>query len=149
MTLVRFDPFRGMATLQDRINRIFDDAFVRSRDAEDDINLCAWRPAVDIFDNEENIIINAELPGVEKKDVSVELKDNIITIKGERVIDKEVKEESYFRKERCFGTFQRAFTLPDAVSSDKVKAVFKDGVLRVEIPKPEEKKPKQISVNIE
>lgn len=149
MTLVRFDPFRGMATLQDRINRIFDDAFVRSRDTEDDINLCDWRPAVDIYDNADNIVIKAELPGVEKKDVSVEIKDNVITLKGERVIDNEVKEERYYRKERCFGTFQRAFTLPDAVSSDKVKASFKDGVLKVEIPKPEEKKPKQISVNIE
>ena len=149
MTLVRFDPFRGMATLQDRINRIFDDAFVRSRDTEDDVNLCDWRPAVDIYDNADNIVIKAELPGVEKKDVSVEIKDNVITLKGERVIDNEVKEERYYRKERCFGTFQRAFTLPDAVSSDKVKASFKDGVLKVEIPKPEEKKPKQISGNIE
>jgi HSP20 family protein len=149
MTLVRFDPFRGVATLQDRINRIFDDALVRSRDNEDDINLCAWRPAVDIYDNMDSIVINAELPGVEKKDVSVEIKDNIITLKGERVIDNEVKEENYYRKERSFGTFQRAFTLPDAFSSDKVKANFKDGVLKIEIPKPEEKKPKQITVNVE
>ena len=149
MTLVRFDPFRSMATLQDRINRIFDDALVHSRDNEDDINLCAWRPVVDIYDNADNIVINAELPGVEKKDVSVEIKDNIITLKGERIIDNEVKEENYYRKERSFGTFQRAFTLPDSFSSDKVKANFKDGVLKIEIPKPEEKKPKQISVNIE
>jgi HSP20 family protein len=149
MTLVRFDPFRGMATLQDRINRIFDDASFRSRDNEDEINLCAWKPAVDIYDNADNIVINAELPGVEKKDVTVEIKDNIITLKGERTINNEVKEENYYRKERCFGTFQRSFTLPDAFSSDKVKANFKDGVLKIEIPKPEEKKPKQISVNIE
>jgi len=78
-----------------------------------------------------------------------EIKDNIITLKGERVIDNEVKEENYYRKERSFGTFQRAFTLPDAVSSDKVRANFKDGVLKIEIPKPEEKKPKQITVNVE
>ncbi|RPH52258.1 MAG: Hsp20/alpha crystallin family protein [Desulfobacteraceae bacterium] len=149
MTLVRFDPFRGVATLQDRINRIFDDALVRSRDNEDDINLCAWKPAVDIYDNTDSIVIKAELPGVEKKDVSVEIKDNVITLKGERVIDNEVKEDNYYRKERSFGTFQRAFTLPDAVSSDKVRANFKDGVLKIEIPKPEEKKPKQITVNVE
>ncbi|MDQ1330847.1 MAG: hypothetical protein QG578_1112 [Thermodesulfobacteriota bacterium] len=149
MTLVRFDPFRGMATLQDRINRIFDDASYRSGDNEDEINLCAWKPAVDIYDNADNIVINAELPGVEKKDVTVEIKDNIITLKGERSINKEVKEENYYRKERCFGTFQRSFTMPDAVGSDKVKANFKDGVLKVEIPKPEAKKPKQITVNVE
>ncbi|HGY11659.1 MAG TPA: Hsp20/alpha crystallin family protein, partial [Desulfobacterales bacterium] len=84
-----------------------------------------------------------------KEDVSVEIKDNVLTLKGERVEDKEVKNESYFRKERCFGTFSRAFNLQHRVQPDKIKARFKDGVLKVEIPKPEEEKPKQITVNIE
>ncbi len=149
MTLVRWDPFRSVTSLQDRINQIFDNAAVRSKDFEDDMNLCSWRPAVDIHDNDDAIVITAELPGVDKKDVSVEIKENVITIKGEKTIDNEIKEERFYRKERCFGSFHRAFTLPAAIKPDKIKANFKDGILKVEIPKPEDEKPKQISVNIE
>ncbi|MBU4010950.1 MAG: Hsp20/alpha crystallin family protein, partial [Proteobacteria bacterium] len=114
-----------------------------------DINLYTWKPAVDIYNDNGSINITAELPGVDKKDVSVDIKDNTITIKGERVIDKETKEENYYRRERKSGSFHRAFTLPYAVSSDTIKAKFKDGILRVEIPKPEEEKPRQISVTHE
>ncbi len=118
-------------------------------DIEDDINMCAWKPTVDIYETDEAIILKAELPGIKKEDVSVEIKDNVLTLKGERIEDKEVKEESYFRKERCFGTFSRAFNLQHRVQPDKIKARFKDGILKVEIPKPAEEKPKQVTVNIE
>ncbi|MBA3037790.1 MAG: Hsp20/alpha crystallin family protein [Desulfobacterium sp.] len=147
-SILRWDPFVSMTNFQDQINRIFDDV-VRSRDVEDDINLYTWKPAVDIYNDNGSINITAELPGVDKKDVSVDIKDNTITIKGERVIDKETKEENYYRRERKSGSFHRAFTLPYAVSSDTIKAKFKDGILRVEIPKPEEEKPRQISVTHE
>jgi len=149
MTIVKWDPFRNVAALQDRINRIFDESFSRTADVDDDISMSAWKPSVDIYETDEAIILKAELPGIKKEDVSVEIKDNVLTLRGERVEDKEIKEGSYFRKERCFGTFSRAFNLQHRVQPDKIKARFKDGILEVEIPKPEEEKPKQITVNIE
>jgi HSP20 family protein len=149
MTIVKWDPFRNVAALQDRINRIFDESFSRTSDVDDDISMSAWKPSVDIYETDEAIILKAELPGIKKEDVSVEIKDNVLTLRGERVEDKEIKEGSYFRKERCFGTFSRAFNLQHRVQPDKIKAKFKDGILEIEIPKPEEEKPKQITVNVE
>jgi len=149
MTIVKWDPFRNVAALQDRINRIFDESFSRTADVDDDISMSAWKPSVDIYETDEAIILKAELPGINKEDVSVEIKDNVLTLRGERVEDKEIKEGSYFRKERCFGTFSRAFNLQHRVQPDKIKAKFKDGILEIEIPKPEEEKPKQITVNVE
>ena len=148
MTIVRWDPFRNMNTLQERINRIFDETASRTN-YDDEVSKCDWRPIVDIFDSENAIIINAELPGVTREDITLDVKENILTIKGERRIDEEVRNENYYRKERCFGSFERAFTLPSAVDPGKITANFKDGVLKVEIPKPEEKKPKQIKINVE
>ena len=149
MTIVKWDPFRNVAALQDRINRIFDESFSRTADLNDDISMGVWKPSVDIYETDEAIILVAELPGIKKEDVSVEIKDNLLTLKGKRIEDKAVSEECYFRKERCFGTFSRAFNLQHRVQPDKIKARFKDGVLKIEIPKPEEEKPKQITVNVE
>jgi len=149
MTIVKWDPFRNVAALQDRINRIFDESFSRTADVDDDISMSAWKPSVDIYETDEAIILKAELPGIKKEDVSVEVKDDVLTLRGERVEDKEIKEGSYFRKERCFGRFSRAFNLQHRVQPDKIKAKFKDGILEIEIPKPEEEKPKQITVNVE
>ena len=148
MTIVRWDPFRNISTLQDRINRLFEDAFPRSSEAEDDL-VCAWRPMVDIYEANEGIVIQADLPGVKKEDVSVEVKENILTIKGERKVDPTTKDEQYYRRERSCGTFQRAFTLRYLIAPDKIKASFKNGVLKVEIPKPEEEKPQQVTVSID
>ncbi len=149
MAIIRWDPFRNVATLQDRINRLFEDSFPRSRDIDEDISMCEWKPLVDIYETEEGIVIKAELPGVNKEDVSVEVKNNILTLKGERFVDKEIDEDKYYRRERCFGTFHRTFTLQDTVLPDKIKAKFRNGVLEIEVPKPEEEKPRQISVNVE
>ena len=149
MTIVKWDPFRNVAALQDRINRIFDESFSRTADLEDDISMSAWKPLVDIYETDEAIILKAELPGIKKEDVSVEVKDNILTLKGERAEEKEIKEKTYYRKERAFGTFNRAFNLQHRIQPDKIKARFKDGVLEIEIPKPEEEKPKQITVKVE
>jgi len=149
MTIVKWDPFRNVAALQDRINRMFDESFSSTDDIDDDLSMCAWKPTVDIYETDEAIILKAELPGIKKEDVSVEVKDNILTLKGERIEDKEIMEGSYFRKERCFGTFSRTFNLQHRVQPDKIKAKFKDGILEIEIPKPEEEKPKQITVNVE
>ena len=149
MTLVRWDPFRNVSSLQGRINRMFEDFFPRSRELDEEIGVCAWQPAVDIYETDEGLVIQAELPGVKKEDVSVELKDNILTLKGERKVDNEIDEQRYFRKERCFGTFHRSFTLRESVQADKIKARFKEGILEVEIPKAEAERPRQITVDID
>jgi len=149
MPIVKWEPFRNISALQDRINKAFDDVFREGNPGEGIVSACAWRPAVDIYETENGIVIKAEIPGVRKEDISVEVKDNILTLKGERTPEKDIPEEKYFRRERCFGTFHRSFTMQDVVNPDTIKASFKDGVLEVEIPKPEAEKPKQIKVNIE
>ncbi len=149
MSIVRWDPFRDVSALQDRINRIFNESFGRSRDFEDEVSLYDWRPPVDIYETGEGIVLKIELPGVNKGDVSVEVKDNVLTIKGERLLDPAIKDESYYRKERSFGKFNRSFSLQELIKPDLIKASFKDGVLTVEIPRPEEEKPKQVTVNID
>jgi HSP20 family protein len=148
MALVRWQPYGAVASLQDSINRLFHDAFPRSL-ADEDFAVSAWKPVVDIFDKADAIVIHAELPGVTKDDVSIEVKENVLTLKGERVEFKEVSEDKYFRKERSFGSFYRAFTLPSSINPENIKATFKDGVLEIEIPKPEEEKPKQVQIKIE
>jgi HSP20 family protein len=148
MAIVRWQPYGAVSSLQDSINRLFNDAFPRPM-TDDDVALSTWKPVVDIFDKTDSIIIHAELPGVTKDNVSIEVKENVLTLKGERVEVKEVSEDKFFRKERSFGSFYRAFTLPSAINPDNIKATFKEGVLEIEIPKPEEKKPKQIQIKIE
>ena len=149
MTIVRWDPLRNVANLQDRINRMFNEAFTTSKGFEDEVSMSSRRPAVDIFDTENAILIKAELPGIKKDDVFVDVKDNVLTIKGKRSFDKEIKEENYCRKERSFGKFQRSFTLPEAIDPATIKANFKNGVLEIKVPKSEGKMPKQISINVE
>jgi len=128
---------------------MFEDFFPRTRDLDEDLDACAWRPAVDIFETDAGLVINAELPGVKKENVSVELKDNILTIKGERWADRKIDEQMYYRKERCFGTFQRSFTLRETVQPDRIKARFKDGILEIEIPTVKQEEPRKISVDID
>ncbi len=149
MALVRWDPFRNVSTLQDRINRMFNETLPRAWDNGEDLALRDWNPAVDIFDREDSIVIHAELPGVKKEDVSVEFKENVLTLKGQRQCDAEIKEECFYRRERTFGSFQRAFTMPDGIDVEKIKASYRDGVLEIAIPKLAEKRPKQIEVKIE
>jgi HSP20 family protein len=108
----------------------------------------AWVPPVDIFETGESIVIKAELPGISKEDITLEVKDNTLLIKGEKKFEKEVKEENYHRVERSYGAFQRSFSLPSTVQQDKVKAKVRDGILEVTLPKAEEAKPKQIKVDV-
>lgn len=148
MAIVRWQPYGAVANLQNSINKLFNDAFSRTN-VDEDFALSAWKPVVDIFDKDDAIVIHAELPGVKKEDVAIEVKDNVMTLRGERSESKEIKEEKYYRKERTFGSFHRAFSLPSAINPDTIKATFKDGVLEIEIPKPEEQKPKQVKISIE
>ena len=147
MNLVRWNPWREMPTLPNRFNRFLDDPFFRIGRMDEDANLGRWNPAVDLYEKDDHFEIKAELPGVDKNDIKVDLKDRVLTLSGERTSDNEVKEENYYRKERSYGKFQRVFTLPADVDSDKITAEFKAGVLRVEVPKPEEKKAKQVTIH--
>ena len=147
MQLVRWNPRRNLLSWPFRIDRLFDDFFQPTLSAEEGVSMWNWHPVVDIFENDDHVVIKAELPGVDKKDISVDVKDRILTLSGERSSDSEVKEDNYYRKERSYGKFERSFTLPADVDPDKVKADYKDGILQIEIPKPEEHKPKQITVH--
>ena len=148
-TIARWDPFKELTTIQERINRLFDENIGKVRFPDIELATGSWSPAVDIFETRDNVVLKAELPGLEKKDFSIEVKDNLLILKGERKCEKETKEENYYRMERAYGSFTRSFNLPTAVDKDRVKAKFKDGVLEVTIPKTESAKPKQISVDVE
>ena len=149
MPIVKWDPFRDVAALQDRINRIFSESFDSSRELDDDGGFYDWRPPVDIYESNDGYVIKAELAGVEKENVSVEVKDNVLTLKGERLLDPEVKDEQYFRKERTFGKFQRSFTMQAFIKPEQVKASFKSGVLTIVVPRPAQEKVKQVTVEID
>jgi HSP20 family protein len=150
MAIIRWEPFRDLVSLQGRMNRLFDESYrgVGRAGAEEDWAQGAWSPAVDIYEKDGNIVLKAELPGIEPKDVDVRVENNILTLKGERRFEEEVQKESYQRVERAYGAFTRSFTLPTVVDTEKIKAEFKDGVLRMTLPKKEEAKPKQISINV-
>jgi HSP20 family protein len=132
------------------MNRIFDEAFrgIPSGGEEEWALGGAWAPAVDIYEHEGNLVLQAELPGVDPKHVDVRVENNVLTLRGERKFDSEVKREQYHRVERAYGTFSRSFTLPSVVDTGKIKAEFKDGVLRVTLPQREEAKPKQIQIAV-
>lgn len=149
MAIVRWEPFRDLLSLQERMNRLFDESFRGTRTGEEDWALGgAWAPAVDIFEHDGNIVLKAEVPGVDPKDVDIRVENNVLTLHGERKYDNEVKRESYHRVERAYGSFSRSFTLPSVVDTDKIKAEYKDGVLRVTLPKKEEARPKQIAISV-
>ncbi|MEJ2168471.1 MAG: Hsp20/alpha crystallin family protein [Desulfobacterales bacterium] len=147
MNLVKWNPWREMPALHNRINRMFDDPFFSIDRLADEDGLGMWNPAVDLYEKDDHFIIKAELPGINKDDIKVDLKDRVLTLSGERSYDNEVKEENYYRRERSFGKFQRAFTLPADVDAEKIKAEFKDGVLQIEVPKPENQKAKRVAVH--
>ncbi|MCI0484043.1 MAG: Hsp20/alpha crystallin family protein [candidate division NC10 bacterium] len=148
MAIVRWNPFQDLVSLQERMNRLFEQTLDRSRGEREVMVAGTWAPAVDIYETPESIVLQAELPGLGKDDIDIQVRDNVLTLKGERRSEKEVKEGNYLRVERAYGGFQRAFTLPAAVQADKIRAVFKDGVLDVSIPKAEEAKPKQIKIEV-
>src|SRR5437667_12851728 len=138
-------PFRGVSTLHDQINRLFSDAF---EGTEGESNLTAWAPAVDISENEHELLVKADLPGIDPKDLDIRVENNVLTIRGERKFEKKVNEENYLRVERSYGSFARSFTLANTVNSDAIKAGYQNGVLTLSIPKREEAKPKQIEVTV-
>jgi len=137
-----------MANLQDEINRLFDDSITQTDGSDEDLSTCAWRPAVDVYETPDGVVLKAELPGISRENVSIELKGNVLTITGERPAENAADEKDYYRQERCFGSFHRSFTLRDVIDPEKIKAKFKDGILEIEIKRPEEEKPRHIKVDI-
>jgi HSP20 family protein len=149
MAIVRWEPIRDLMSLQERMNRLFDESFRGTRGNEEDWALGgSWAPAVDIFEKDGNIVLKAELPGIDPKSVDVRVENNVLTLRGERKFEEEVKRDNFHRVERAYGTFTRSFTLPTAVDTGKIKADLKEGVLKVTLPKREEAKPKQIQVEV-
>jgi len=147
MQLIRWNPIRDMYSFRNQINHMFDNSFYPTHKDDEELSIWNWKPVVDIYDNDDNIVIKAELPGVAKQDIVIDVKGRFLTLKGERSSENEVKEDKYHSRERAYGKFERIFTLPAEVDSDKIKADYKDGVLRIDIPKPEKQKPKQITVH--
>ncbi len=147
MQLVRFNPMREMFNVRNRMNHIFDDFFSPTLKGDQEASLWNWKPVVDVYDNDDNIVIKAELPGVDKENIDIDVTGRFLTLKGERSVENEVKEEKYHRKERAYGKFERVFTLPAEVDSEKIEADYKDGVLTINIPKPEKEKPRQITIH--
>jgi HSP20 family protein len=144
-TLSPFEPFCGASTWQDQLHRVFNDVFER---AGDESNLTSWAPAVDIFETEHELVVKADLPDVDLKDLDIRVENNILTIRGERKFEKKVSEDQYLRVERAYGSFRRSFSLANTVNAEAIKADDQNGVLTLTIPKHEEAKPKQIKVNV-
>lgn len=147
MQLTRWTPNNNFFTVPTLFNSFLNDFFYPAKRATEKDGLWGWNPAVDVYENDDAIIVKAELPGVDKDQITVDVEGRVLTIKGERKYENEVKEDSYYRRERSYGSFQRAFTLPDGADSDAIKAEYKDGVLKIKVPKSETQKPKQISVH--
>jgi HSP20 family protein len=145
--LTRFEPFREFSTLQDRINRVFRESY-GSAGQDEPLTTSSFAPAVDVYEDEHNVTLKIEVPGIDEKDIDVRLENNTLTVHGERKIEKEEKEENYRRVERQYGSFTRTFTVPNTVDSEKVSATYDKGVLKITLPKKAEAKPKQIKVNV-
>ena len=145
-TLTHFQPFRGASSLQEQINRLFNETFDRS---SDEANLTTWAPAVDIFETEHSLVVKADLPDIKPEELDIRVENNILTIRGERKFEKSVNENNYLRVERAYGAFSRSFSLANTVNAEAIQADYKNGVLSLNIPKREEAKPKQIKVRVE
>jgi HSP20 family protein len=143
--ITRRDPFLSLANWQDQVNRIFEGALAGRSEGS---AMTAWAPSVDIYETENELVLKADLPDINEKDLDVRVENNMLTIRGERKFEQKVKEENYLRIERTYGSFSRSFSLPNTVSPEAIKAEYKNGVLTVEMPKRAESKPKQVKINV-
>src|ERR1700687_4978281 len=145
--LTRWEPFREFSTLQDRMNRLFRDSF-GSEAQDQSLATSGFAPPVDVYEDEHNITLKIEVPGIDEKDIDVRIENNTLTVHGERKFEKEEKEENFRRVERQYGSFTRSFTLPNTVDHENVQADYDKGLLKVKLAKKAEAKPKQIKVNV-
>ncbi len=144
-TIARWDQSRGV-TLRDQVNRLFEDNFARDHSAHAD--LATWAPSVDIYETENELVVKADLPDLDEKDIDVRVANNTLTIRGERKFEKNVNEDNCLRIERAYGSFSRSFSLPNTVSSENIRADYRNGVLTLHMAKREESKPKQIKISV-
>lgn len=143
MVITRWDPFREVASLQNRMNSLFRDL----NEGDNPLTTASFVPAVDIYEDEKKVVLKLEVPGVDQKDLDVSVENHTLTVKGERKFESEEKEQNFHRIERRYGSFFRAFTLPSTVDSENVQAVYNNGVLKLELAKKAEAQPKQIKIN--
>lgn len=150
MTMItRWDPFRELSTLQDRMNRLFQDSFAPPGNrGEESLVSGSFVPPVDVYEDEHNVVIKLEAPGIDQKDMDIRVENNVLTIRGERKLEKTEKQENFQRVERQYGAFSRSFTLPNSIDTDNVSADYDNGVVKITLAKRAEAKPKQIKVNI-
>jgi HSP20 family protein len=148
MTLTKWDPFKDLITLQDRMNRLFDESVRNVRPGDEALSSAIWSPAVDIYETEDEVVVKAELPEVNQKDIDIQIENNTLILRGERKFNKETKKENFHRIERAYGAFSRSFTLPSSIDQERISADYKDGILKISMPKREETKPKQIKVAV-
>ncbi len=146
MAITRWDPFRDVVALQNRMNSLFRDFGGDAGDSP--LTTASFVPAVDIYEDAQKVTLKLEVPGIEEKDLDVRVEDHTLTVKGERKLEKEEKEENFHRIERRYGSFFRSFTLPPTVDTENVKASYNAGVLKLELKKKPEAQPKQIKVNV-
>ena len=146
MAIVKYNPFGELRSIQEQMNRLLDLAW--QRETGEELKEGLWQPPVDIYEDSESVVIKAELPDIDQKDIEVKIEDNTLTLRGERKQEKDLKKENYHRIERYYGTFQRSFALPHTINQEKVKASCERGVLTITLPKRQETKPKQINVEI-
>jgi len=145
--LTRWDPYRELNTLQDRMNRLFRDS-AAAEERDQSLATSAFAPPVDVYEDEHNITLKIEVPGIDEKDIDVRIENNTLTVHGERKFEKEEKEENFRRVERQYGSFTRSFTVPTTVDAEKVSANYDKGILKITLAKKAEAKPKQIKVNV-
>ncbi len=144
MAITRWDPFREVVSLQNRVNSLFRNL----NEGDLPLTTASFVPAVDIYEDSDKLVLKLEVPGVDEKDLDVRIEDNTLTVKGERKFEAEEKEQNFHRIERSYGSFFRAFTLPSTVETDKVQASYNAGVLKLELKKKPEAQPKQIKINV-
>lgn len=151
MALIRWEPVRELNTIQHEVNRLFNRAFFDSTQGASGNGVTVsrrWIPAMDLVETEDAFVLHADLPGLTEKDVNIEVKDNVLTVSGERRSRQEKRHEGYYRVERAFGSFSRSLTLPEGVDPETVKASFDHGVLDVRVPKPEQRKPLKVAITV-
>jgi HSP20 family protein len=148
MALIRWEPARELQTIQQEMNRLFGTFFESPQGGGDAGALSRWIPPMDLVEEGDHFVLRADLPGVSQEDVKVELDDNVLTISGERKSEHEGRKEGYYRLERAAGRFSRSLTLPDGIDPESIQAQFENGVLTVRVPKPEERKPRRVAINV-
>ncbi len=148
MALIRWEPARELQTIQQEMNRLFGAAFDYQAGTASGDSPRRWIPAMDLVEEDDHFVLRADLPGIQESDVNVEFQDNVLTLSGERKSEHEERKGGYYRLERASGGFSRSLTLPEGVDPEGIKASFKSGVLEVRVPKPEERKPRRVAINV-